>query len=350
MAAAALVTENFKFVSLFFKSKDVMIFNGLVALGTVAGQTAYTVFAFDCPCSSQRNYYYGLAAIGVPALVLFLVGIMLNRNTWDLLAECQLRRCRKLSATAGFTVLASVLGRAVVAPLTWAVLSLLQGQAYTCALSEFVDPSFVPGFPSGKDPQVLAQLPCEDSVSAELKPFWRDIQRHLKYQSQLIGWLLVALMSVTVFLLQCMRRCCSPLGHQQEEYWSQYRAAEQTLFQNTAAAHAQLVAMQNVKNFFGFVSLEPQQKELLGEQPNGRPVCSTDWNRVTGVCLYREKNGLPLYSRIHKSKIRGPENCECTREEARVHIDAERTDQDLSVQKRDQDPNHWSQQRPLQHG
>lgn len=184
MAAAALVTENFKFVSLFFKSKDVMIFNGLIALGTVAGQTAYTVFAFDCPCSPQRNYFYGLAAIGVPALVLFLVGIMLNKNTWDLVAECRLRRCRKLTSTAFFAVLASVLGRAVVAPLTWAVLSLLQGQAYTCALSEFVDPRLVPGFPPGHSPEVLAQFPCQENVSTELQPFRRDIQRHLKYQSQ----------------------------------------------------------------------------------------------------------------------------------------------------------------------
>uniref|UniRef100_A0A8C6TCF4 Calcium homeostasis modulator family member 2, tandem duplicate 2 n=1 Tax=Neogobius melanostomus TaxID=47308 RepID=A0A8C6TCF4_9GOBI len=300
MAATALVTENFKFVSLFFKSKDVMIFNGLVALGTVAGQTAYTVFAFDCPCSPKKNYFYGLAAIGVPALVLFLVGIMLNKSTWNLVAECQLRQCRKLSTIAVFAVLANILGRAVVAPLTWAVLSLLQGQAYTCALSEFVDPSSVPGFPSGQNPEVLAQFPCEENVSTLLQPFRRDIQRHLKYQSQLIGWLLVAGMAVTVFLLQCVRRCCSPLGYQQEEYWTQYRAAEQNLFHNTAAAHAQLLAIDNVRNFFGFVSLEPEQKELLAEQQNNRPVCSTDWNRVTGVCLYREKSGLPLYSRIHK--------------------------------------------------
>lgn len=184
MAAAALVTENFKFVSLFFKSKDVVIFNGLIALGTVAGQTAYTVFAFDCPCSPQRNYFYGLAAIGVPALVLFLVGIMLNKSTWDLVAECQLKRCSKMSVTAIFAVLASVLGRAVVAPLTWAVLSLLQGQAYTCALSEFMDTGLVPGFPPGQSREVLAQFPCEENVSTELQPFRRDIQRHLKYQSQ----------------------------------------------------------------------------------------------------------------------------------------------------------------------
>lgn len=186
MAAAALVTENFKFVSLFFKSKDVMIFNGLIALGTVAGQTAYNVFAFDCPCSSGRNYLYGLAAIGVPALVFFLVGIMLNKSTWDMVSECRLRKCRKLSGAAAFALLGNIIGRAVVAPLTWVVISLLQGQAYTCALSEFVDSGTIDGFPSGHGSEVMAKFPCQDSVSAEMQTFWPEIHRQLKYESQVL--------------------------------------------------------------------------------------------------------------------------------------------------------------------
>lgn len=186
MAVAALVAENFKFLSLFFKSKDVMIFNGLIALGTVAGQTAYNVFAFNCPCSSGRNYRYGLAAIGVPALVFFLIGIMMNRNTWDLVSECRLRRCRKLSAAAAFALLGSIFGRAVVAPITWAVISLLQGQAYTCAFSEFVDPRTLEGFPSEQGSEVLAKFPCLKSVPTELQRFFPEIDRQLKYESQVL--------------------------------------------------------------------------------------------------------------------------------------------------------------------
>ncbi|KAE8280283.1 Calcium homeostasis modulator protein 2 Protein FAM26B [Larimichthys crocea] len=242
MAAAALVTENFKFVSLFFKSKDVMIFNGLIALGTVASQTAYSVFAFNCPCSSGKNYRYGLAAIGVPALVFFLVGVMMNNSTWDLVSECRLRQCRKLSGAAAFAVLGNIVGRAVVAPLTWVVISLLQGQAYTCALR---------------------------SVPKELQGFWAEIERQLKYQSQLIGWLLVAGMSLMVFLL-------------------------------LSAVHARLLAAENIKSFFGFVARREEREEQLAEHQSVSPVCSTNWNRVTGVYLYREKNGLPLYSRLNK--------------------------------------------------
>lgn len=186
MAAAALVTENFKFVSLFFKSKDVMIFNGLIALGTVAGQTAYNVFAFHCPCSPGRNYRYGLAAIGVPALAFFLVGIMMNKNTWDLVSECRLRNCRKLSGAAAFALHGTIIGRAVVAPLTWVVISLLQGQAYTCALSEFVNSSTLVGFPRDQGSEVMAKFPCKNGVPTEVQVFWPEIERQLKYESQVL--------------------------------------------------------------------------------------------------------------------------------------------------------------------
>lgn len=186
MAAYALVTENFKFMSLFFKSKDVMIFNGLVALGTVASQTAYSIFAFNCPCSSGRNYRYGLAAIGVPALVFFLVGIMMNKSTWDLVSECRLRKCAKLSGAAAFALLGTIIGRAVVAPLTWTVISLLKGQVYTCALSEFVDPGTLEGFPSDQGSEIMAKFPCQGSVPMELQGFWTEIDRRLKYESQVL--------------------------------------------------------------------------------------------------------------------------------------------------------------------
>lgn len=297
---AALITENFKFVSLFFKSKDVMIFNGLIALGTVASQTMYNIFAFSCPCSSGRNYRYGLAAIGVPALVLFLIGIMMNKNMWDLVSECRLRRCRKLARVAAFAVVGSVIGRAAVAPVTWMVISLLRGEGYVCALSEFIDPTTLKDFPLGQGSEVMARLPCEGSVHTELQSFWLEIERRLKYESQLFGWLLVAVVALAVFVMLCAKRCCSPLGYQQEAYWSQFRSCENDLFQRTAEAHARLHAAESVKSFFGFVALEKEEREQILEHQGANPVSSTEWNRVTGVYLYREKNGLPLYSRLNK--------------------------------------------------
>lgn len=43
-------------------------------------------------------------------------------------------------------------------------------------------------------------------------------------------------------------------------------------------------------------------------------------------------------------------NFEDTREEVRIHADAEGTDEDLPIQQSDQDPHHGGQQRPLDHG
>lgn len=117
---------------------------------------------------------------------------------------------------------------------------------------------------------------------------------------QLLGWLLVAGMSLAVFLMLCIKRCSSPLGYLQEEYWSLYHSNEKTLFQRTAAVHSRLLAAENIKNFFGFVALEKEEMGELAEHQSASPICSTDWNRVTGVYLYREKNGLPLYSRLNK--------------------------------------------------
>ncbi|XP_062850853.1 calcium homeostasis modulator protein 2-like [Trichomycterus rosablanca] len=297
---AALIAENFKFASLFFKSKDVVIFNGFIALGTVASQTAYNIFAFECPCSSQRNYLYGLAAIGAPALALFLIGIMLNRNTWDLVSECRIRKCRKFSMASAFSLLGSILGRAAVAPVTWSVISLLRGEAYLCALSEFVDPQSLENFPSIQSQNVMAQFPCKD-VPAELLRFWGQIERRLKYESQLLGWLIIAVISLTVFLMLCLKRCCSPLGHQQEAYWSSYRANESSIFQRTADVHSKIRAAESVKNFFGFVALEKEEKELLAVSQGAKNfIPSKEWNRITGVYLYRENTGVPLYSRLNK--------------------------------------------------
>lgn len=108
------------------------------------------------------------------------------------------------------------------------------------------------------------------------------------------------MVAVLVFLTKCMKHCCSPLSYRQEAYWDQYRSNEAKLFQRTAEVHSKIVAAHNVKKFFGFVHLDKEEKELVQEffvedvQP--RP----QWDAITGVYIYRENRGIPLYSRLHK--------------------------------------------------
>ncbi|XP_073689692.1 calcium homeostasis modulator protein 2-like [Garra rufa] len=298
---SVFISEYIKFIALYFKSKDVVLFNSLVGLGTMVGQTAYNILAFNCPCLPKKNYLYGLTAIGVPALALFIIGVMLNQNTWDIVSECRSRRCRKLSLTAAFALLGSIVGRAVVAPVTWAVISLLRGEAYVCAFSEFTNPSSLNVFFSTTPgPDIMARFPCKD-VPDQFINYTQVVERQLKYESQLLGWLLVGIISLAVFVLLCLKNCVSPLGYQQEAYWSQYCLSEQALFQRTAEVHAKYHAAENVKSFFGFVALENQEKQLLeGCKEIKSNIPRLEWNRVTGVYMYRETVDTPIYSRLNK--------------------------------------------------
>lgn len=163
------------------KKKGVIVFK-LISLGTIGGQTVYNNYAFSCPCSPSRNYLYGLTVIGVPALVLFLLGVTINQRTWDILSECYLRRCQKVTGMVGLALLASVLGWATVAPITWSVLSLLRGKVYVCAFSEFVS---IKNFSNNSsDVQgIMAGFPC-GQVPEELLEFWTVTEKRLKYESQ----------------------------------------------------------------------------------------------------------------------------------------------------------------------
>ncbi|KTF84321.1 hypothetical protein cypCar_00028416 [Cyprinus carpio] len=260
---SAFLSEYIKFIALYFKNKDVMVFHGLI--GTVVGQTAYNILAFHCLCSPKKNYLYGLAAIDVPALAFFVNGVMLNQNTWDIVSECQTRRYRKLSLTAAFALLGSIVGRAVVAPVTWTVISLLRGEAYVCAFSEFMNPSSLDGFISTTPgPEIMALFPCKD-VPTPFMNYSGEVERQLKYESQLLGWLLVGIISLSIFVLLCLKNCFSSLGYHQKAYWSQYRSSKQALLQRTADVHAKYYAAENVKSFFGFVALEDQEKQLLAD-------------------------------------------------------------------------------------
>ncbi|XP_059421501.1 calcium homeostasis modulator protein 2 [Carassius carassius] len=298
---SAFLSEYIKFIALYFNSKDVIVFNGLIGLGTVVGQTAYNILAFNCPCSPKKNYLYGLAAIGVPALAFFVIGLMLNQNTWDVVSECRTRRCRKLSVTAAFALLGSIIGRAVVAPVTWTVISLLRGEAYVCAFSEFMNPSSLDDFfLTTPGPEIMAQFPCKD-VPALFVNYSGEVERKLQYESQLLGWLLVGIISLSVFLLLCMKHCCSPLGYHQEAYWSQYCSSEQALFQRTAEGHAKYHAAENVKSFFGFVALENHEKQLLADYKGIKSIIPRlQWNHIAGVYMYRERDNTPIYSRLNK--------------------------------------------------
>ncbi|XP_054975150.1 calcium homeostasis modulator protein 2-like [Sorex araneus] len=289
------------FLSRIFRSKDLVTLNGLVALGTTGGQELFSLLAFQCPCSPVRNFRYGLTATLGPALLLFFISIILNNQTRNLVDWCRCFRTKKCPC-----ILYSIVGRAAVAPLTWLVISLLRGDAYVCAFSEFVDPSSLTAenetFPLSHATQILAMLSCGESPD-NLSGFREEVSRRLKFESQLLGWLLICTVAVVVFLIKCLKACCSKLSYHQEDYRACYRANEKQLFRLTAEVHSLALAANNVKQFFGFVALSKRDQTLMDKFPKQGTERSIPWDKINDSSKYQEKPEIPPYSRLHKWAI-----------------------------------------------
>ncbi|XP_054975167.1 calcium homeostasis modulator protein 2-like [Sorex araneus] len=235
------------FLSLIFRSKDLVTLNGLVALGTTGG---------------QELFYF----------------IILNNQSRF---ECRCFRTKKCPC-----ILYSIVGRAAVAPLTWSFISLLRGDAYVCAFSEFVDPSSLTAenesFPLSHATQILARFPFGESPD-NLSGIREEVSRRLKFESQLLCWLLICIVAMVVFLSKCLKACCLKLGYQQEAYRARYLAKEEQLC-----------------DFFGYVALSQRDQALMAKFPKQGTQRCLQWDKITGSSEYQEMLGIPLYSRLHK--------------------------------------------------
>lgn len=284
---------TFENVIAFLKSKESLLFNAVIALLTVGGQQLFYVFAFSCPCHRDQNLRYGLAFLGVPALILLIAGFVFNDNTWRLFTSSAKRSIKEYSSARGFIhyklvcfVFFSITGRALVAPITWLAVTLLHGSYYVCALSEYVSVTrydIFTNLSAEARRNVLALLPCGLLVPKNLTLIREEIVLELKSQSQVTGWLLVALVAVVVFIVLCIARCCSPLSYLHLWYWTTYISNEQTLFEEAADQHSKLYAMENIKKFFGF---RPGSKHVTDIRIPSRG----DWKAISGLDLLKPVN------------------------------------------------------------
>ncbi|KAM8953009.1 calcium homeostasis modulator protein 4 [Pelodytes ibericus] len=306
----------------FLKSKESILFNGLVALLTVGGQQLFSFFAFSCPCHHTKNLNYGLAFLGVPALILLIVGLVFNENTWRLFTgssnHFSIQERSRQSILIKYKlicfVLGSIIGRAVVAPITWLAVTLLNGSYYVCAISEFANVEqydYFRNLSSDVRRNTLAQFPCPQLVPPNLTRIREEVLLELKYQSQVTGWVLIAIVAVVVFIVLCIARCCSPLSYLHLWYWSSYVNNEQVLFEQAADQHAKIYASQNIKRFFGF---SPGSKNITDIRIPSR----WDWKAISGLDLLQVVNADHCnYSLLHSWAEEDPTDGKF------IHIDEE---------------------------
>lgn len=177
---------------IFLKGKEVVIANAIIAIVTIGGQQLFSFFTFSCPCHVGQNLIYGLAFLGVPALILLIVGYALNNQTWRLVTgkrslEGQTTPNQSLQCKLVCFVLCSITGRALVAPVTWLAVTLINGSYYVCAVSEYVPVHYYEAnanITASECRRILAAFPCSQLVPPELTRARDEVILLLRYQSQ----------------------------------------------------------------------------------------------------------------------------------------------------------------------
>ncbi|XP_069742893.1 calcium homeostasis modulator protein 4 [Narcine bancroftii] len=284
----------------FLENKQKTILASLITLSTIFGQQAFSVFAFKCPCKPTINLYYGLAFGAVPALVLLIIGFAINNLTWKLIMSLRngsdlMHKNFKLICY----VLVSIMLTALVAPVTWIAVTLLNGLYYNCAMSEFLSVDRWKVFENMSPHErrdILACFPCPTMKIVEIKNFSEirnEGNRILLFQSQVAGWLLITCVTVAGFLVVCIPRYCSPLSFLHLNYWAQYIENEAVLFQMTAKKHSQLYALKHIKRFFGFTPKEKQVKKIC-------LPARKDWKMISGIDMFTKvEQDFCQYSLLH---------------------------------------------------
>ncbi|XP_054456807.1 calcium homeostasis modulator protein 3 [Anoplopoma fimbria] len=247
--------ERMKLVLQYFQSNSESISNGICIILALVSVKLYTSFDFNCPCLPQYNKLYSLGVMIVPPIILFFLGVLVNRHTGVMMDEWMRPIGNRIKNPAVVKYLFSaMLQRAMLAPMVWILVTLLDGKIFICAFSVSVDPALFSGLPNntGLDViRVMAKVPCKEDIIFTNSSFRKAVSRYVRCYSQAVGW------SILLFLivLGAMGRLVKPYFDDhaasiQTRYWSNYLDVEQKLFDETCVLHARDFARKCVVQFF----------------------------------------------------------------------------------------------------
>ena len=229
-------------VAVLFRNTKRSLLYGSMAVLTIALEELIQSVVFNCPC--EGHFPYGLAFLWVPALLLFLAGILVDKDLW------QLVRSKKKNMTQSpgrrylkaFLATSYIFINAGIAPVAWLVVSFLQQQYYTCAYF---------GPPLDSEASVDN---ATDKCHGALDLRSRELEESYKTHSQLMGWSLMLMAVCILFTSVCIRRCLrkrKELKMPSLDYYL-YVEAETALkeFHTMAKECAKQNAKENVENSF----------------------------------------------------------------------------------------------------
>ncbi|XP_053447600.1 calcium homeostasis modulator protein 6 isoform X1 [Nycticebus coucang] len=259
---------------------------GLVTLLTVGGERIFSATVFQCPCTAAWNLSYSLAFMLVPALALLLLGFLLNARLWFMLTGCCRSEVSSISASKLHVVreCLEVTAAALLTPLVWVAVALLGGAFYECGASGIA--ALAGHLCSGRHQNCTTQLPLVPCGKAT-EPDVQDLLKELKAQSQVLGWILIAVVITIFMIFTCIFRCLSPVSFPQWKFWKIYREEEQKVLKSQTTEHATELAKENVKCFFASSRSEGYK------MPS-----SEEWQKISSIYTCNPKKSY--YSILHK--------------------------------------------------
>ena len=186
--------DKFRMIFQFLQSNQESFMNGICGIMALASAQMYSAFDFNCPCLPGYNAAYSAGILLAPPLVLFLLGLVMNNNVSMLAEEWKRPPGRRAKDPAVLRYMfCSMAQRALIAPVVWVAVTLLDGKCFLCAFCTAVpvsllgNGSLVPGLPPPELARLLARVPCPEIYEGDWLLAREVAVRYLRCISQVRG-------------------------------------------------------------------------------------------------------------------------------------------------------------------
>ncbi|XP_026135133.1 calcium homeostasis modulator protein 1-like [Carassius auratus] len=269
--------DKFRIMVQFLQANQESFMNGICGIMALASAQMYSSFEFTCPCLPDYNYAYGIGILIVPPIWFFLLGYVLNNNISVLTEEWKrpVGKRRKDPAVLRY-MFSSMTQRALIAPVVWVAVTLMDGKSFLCAfsatadLSEFLNESY-PILSKKELVKFQARIPCEDVFDGHEIISIDAATRYIRCFSQACGWSFLMVITIVAFLIRAIRPCFTQAAFLKTKYWSHYIDTERKLFDETCKEHAKGFAKVCIQQYFESVSGEiVPQSQLPTKKGKGK--------------------------------------------------------------------------------
>ncbi|XP_039914128.1 calcium homeostasis modulator protein 5 isoform X2 [Hirundo rustica] len=187
-----------------------------------------------------------------------------------------------------FYVFGQITLNALVAPVMWLSVALLNGTFYECAMSGLKNPAYLHAVCNSKSEKCFEELHKVACDKSSL-PFSEsdELKRTLQAQSQILGWCVIVTTALLSLLTTCCASCQSKVSHLQLMFWRVYEGTEKEQLEQIFQLYATKLSERNLKCFFE--NKEPEPISLPAFQA---------WEDASQ--LYSFSSSKQHYSTIHR--------------------------------------------------